>query len=254
MLKTCHGLEDSLSIFHQALKSNIDAIIIRVGLSGRDRAAFVHEVKDCGTPYLFNCNLSGLEDSNFFIGDDYAAGRLMAGHLVGRGHKEVGFICSSLGLDFNYFRYRGVVDALAAAGLPLRQDAFHQSNIVLDNDRQWLEVGRVGVEALADSGALKRLSSIICVNDASAAGAIKALGRHGLKVPGDISVTGFDNDPRQRHLCLTTGHFPYAEKSVEITERFVKHVNAGSTTVFKEFIDPVLIPGKTDRGVKGKAL
>jgi LacI family transcriptional regulator len=40
----------------------------------------------------------------------------------------------------------------------------------------------------------------VCANDQSAIGVLHALAQHGISVPGDVAVTGFDDIPVARHL------------------------------------------------------
>ena len=42
--------------------------------------------------------------------------------------------------------------------------------------------------------------AIVCANDQSAIGVLHALARHGISVPGEVAVTGFDDIPVARHL------------------------------------------------------
>ena len=42
--------------------------------------------------------------------------------------------------------------------------------------------------------------AIVCANDQSAIGVLHALALHGISVPGDVAVTGFDDIPVARHL------------------------------------------------------
>ncbi|WP_291526596.1 LacI family DNA-binding transcriptional regulator [Bifidobacterium sp. UBA744] len=59
----------------------------------------------------------------------------------------------------------------------------------------WNRVGGAqGVRALLASE-LPLPDAIICLNDASALGVISELQKHGIQVPGDVRVTGFDNVP-----------------------------------------------------------
>jgi LacI family transcriptional regulator len=40
----------------------------------------------------------------------------------------------------------------------------------------------------------------VCANDQSAIGVLHALAQHGIAVPGDVAVTGFDDMPLAKHL------------------------------------------------------
>jgi LacI family transcriptional regulator len=52
--------------------------------------------------------------------------------------------------------------------------------------------------------------AIVCANDQTAFGVMSALRKHGLSVPGQVAVTGFDDIPLARHLrtSLTTVRQP----------------------------------------------
>lgn len=252
VLKTVHDVSEAMATFRETLPGGVDALVIRSDLRGRDRASFIQAVRNQEVPCLFYGNLSGLDGCSYFEGDDYAAGMLMAKHLVALGHREIGHITSDFAQDFCYYRYRGFVDTLTAAGLSLRDAVLHKRAGVCRRDQDWVDLGRAGVEAFRLSGELGRLSAIHCVNDACAAGALAALRDHGLDVPGDISVTGFDNDSRYGH-DLTTGRFPFARRCRDITINFIKHVDEGVAGAFHELVAPELTPGKTVKQAKGGA-
>jgi DNA-binding LacI/PurR family transcriptional regulator len=75
-------------------------------------------------------------------------------------------------------------------------------------DADGLEGGRQAARELIRSGF--RPTAIICVNDFMAVGVLRELRDHGLRVPLDVSVTGFDNIKLSEfcHPALTTVHIP----------------------------------------------
>ena len=70
------------------------------------------------------------------------------------------------------------------------------------------EAWRGGYQAAGGAAAIERLiaagtrlpRAIVCANDQSAIGVLHALAQHGVAVPGDVAVTGFDDMPVARHL------------------------------------------------------
>ncbi len=75
-------------------------------------------------------------------------------------------------------------------------------------DTDTLEGGRIATRALLGTG--YQPTAIICVNDIMAVGALRELRERGIRVPNDISVTGFDN-VKLSEFCypaLTTVHIP----------------------------------------------
>ena len=75
-------------------------------------------------------------------------------------------------------------------------------------DADTLEGGRLATRSLLATCFAP--TAQICVNDIMAVGAMRELRERGLRVPQDISVTGFDNVKLSEFCCpaLTTVHIP----------------------------------------------
>ena len=121
------------------------------------------------------------------------AARSAVEHLIALGHRRIAFIAGSRGTGQSAQREKGYIDALTAAGLPVLPEL--------------MEVGRFvqagGYAATERLLALAQLpTAIFAANDEMAFGAIDAIHSKGLKVPGDISVMGFDDIP------TAAGKFP----------------------------------------------
>jgi DNA-binding LacI/PurR family transcriptional regulator len=111
--------------------------------------------------------------------------------------------------------------------------------IAADSDS--LEGGRQAAREVLSGGPAP--TALICVNDLMAVGALKELRERGIRVPDDISVTGFDNI-RLSEFCypaLTTVHIPRDRIGHTLFTSLAP--DAGSVnTVGKDFmIDPELV-------------
>jgi DNA-binding LacI/PurR family transcriptional regulator len=62
-------------------------------------------------------------------------------------------------------------------------------------------------------------SAIFAESDEMAAGAWRALKRHGLRVPDDVALIGFDDHPTARLIDLSTVRQPVTEQAVDIATR-----------------------------------
>jgi len=121
------------------------------------------------------------------------------GYLHSMGHRRLGFIGHHAMLGPINERLKAVMDAVA------RYRSF-EVRIAADSDT--LEGGGQATRALLSSG--YDPTAIICVNDITAVGALHELRQRGLRVPQDVSVTGFDN-VKLSEFCyptLTTVHIP----------------------------------------------
>jgi DNA-binding LacI/PurR family transcriptional regulator len=121
------------------------------------------------------------------------------GYLHSLGHRKLGFIGHHALLGPINERMKAVFDAVSRfPALEVRTAA----------DADTLVGGRQAARTLLSSGYAP--TAIICVNDITAVGALLELRSRGLRVPEDVSVTGFDNVKLSEfcHPALTTVHIP----------------------------------------------
>ena len=158
--------------------------------------------------------------------DDRAAMRLIAEHVVGLGHREIALLTMRLGRDWPHGgprpaladpkrvrtphfhvqgeRIHGVHDAMTAAGLDL------ESLTVIESYEHLPTSG--GVAAEVALGVNPRITALICTADVLALSAMDYLRAHGIYVPGQMTVTGFDGVPEALRRGLTTVVQPSMEK------------------------------------------
>jgi DNA-binding LacI/PurR family transcriptional regulator len=131
---------------------------------------------------------------------DYRRGmEKLTSHLYGLGHRRLGFLAHHATLGPLSERLKAVLDAVAChPDLEVESAA----------DTDTLEGGRRAARALLDAHPC--LTAIVCVNDLMAVGAMRELRARGLRVPEDVSVTGFDDIALAQfcHPALTTAHIP----------------------------------------------
>jgi DNA-binding LacI/PurR family transcriptional regulator len=113
---------------------------------------------------------------------DYFSGiEQIVKYLHKNGHKRIAFVAGRPGLKSNVARLQAYEQCMAAVGL--------DPGPVLHGDLKF-EGGLSAGSAIAKLSPLP--SAVIAVNDLTAVGVIKGLLRAGLRVPQDVSVTGFD--------------------------------------------------------------
>ncbi|MFV3130277.1 LacI family DNA-binding transcriptional regulator [Niveispirillum sp. KHB5.9] len=129
--------------------------------------------------------------------DDEAAARLAADHLADLGHKRLGMILGHPDHGAAELRQRGFLTAAAARGLTL--SPAH----ILPGDFSFAGGFAAAEQLLALPD---RPTAIFAGNDDMAAATVAAANKHGLQVPRDLSVVGFDDSPIARVIWppLTT--------------------------------------------------
>lgn len=133
------------------------------------------------------------------IGTDNAAGgRMAAEHLIAAGRQRIAFLgdASPRYPEFRD-RWRGVAQALAAAGLP--RDSGLTADAISTEESGYKAAIRLLRRGVPFNG-------LVAASDLIAVGALRALAEHGRRVPEDVAVTGYDDIPAAS-LCrpsLTT--------------------------------------------------
>jgi DNA-binding LacI/PurR family transcriptional regulator len=126
-------------------------------------------------------------------------------HLVAHGHREIATILGPADWPSTAARLDGYRGALDEAGI-----AYDPALVVQAAD--WgLESGRAAAAELHAHAA--RFTALFAHSDLIAFGAMRELRLHGITIPGDISVVGYDDLPVAAYVDppLTTVHQPMEE-------------------------------------------
>ncbi|MFJ8962657.1 LacI family DNA-binding transcriptional regulator [Lentzea sp. NPDC102401] len=139
--------------------------------------------------------------------DDHAAATTAVRHLINLGHRDIAIITGQANVDLGFTssgdRVNAYQDTLLAAGI--------------EPDPRW----RVDGDFTAASGdhAMSQLLSrsplptaVFAASDEMAFGALGSLRRHGMRVPEDLSLIGFDDHELAEPLELTTVSQPVPEQ------------------------------------------
>jgi LacI family transcriptional regulator, repressor for deo operon, udp, cdd, tsx, nupC, and nupG len=255
-----------------------DLLLFGVG-SGEERSRFVHEwgVLDKRVDGLLLVDLrldpaelnavrlagttvvsvgDRYEDFPSVTVDNRAGAMIAVQHLLNLGHQEIGLIGDTPGpLPFSVpsDRRAGWAAALTEAGIEPRTDLEASGRFTVEGGH------RAMTQILA---ARKRPTAVFCMSDEMAMGAIKAVRDHGLRVPEDISIVGFDGHELAEVMDLTTVSQPVAESGRKAGEFLLQTVNektgtksgtkAGTKPVPHEVMPTELIARRTSAPLRGK--
>ena len=125
-------------------------------------------------------------------------------HLKDLGHSEIGFIGGMIGPTISDHRSHAFIKALKKHGLTANPEFMRAGNYRISG-------GEAAMRELLQFRAGP--TAILTANDLTAIGALRAIHRHGLTVPGDYSVIGFDDIELSDilHPPLTTLHLSRQE-------------------------------------------
>ncbi|MEK0157957.1 LacI family DNA-binding transcriptional regulator [Pseudoalteromonas piscicida] len=139
--------------------------------------------------------------NNCIFVDDYAAAYEITEHLIQLGHKKIAFVLGDEEHKSTAERLAGYRDALKAHDIK-------QDDTLLYHGTYSFESGVKGAKALLADGNPKQITAILGGNDEVAAGALFAARLMNIEIPGQLSISGFEDSPfsRQTWPKLTTAH------------------------------------------------
>ncbi len=171
--------------------------------------------------------------------DNRAAGRLVTEHLLGLGHRHFGIIAGiTKDNDRAFARVEGVRASLARAGIALAQGAVVEKAYSIESGRDGLAVL---LARRPDTAA------IICGNDILAIGAMHEAHLRGIRVPRDVSITGFDDMPLASVTTppLTTVRLPMEEVGANAAAYLLRALGVGQQDPIRELPVRLVVRGST---------
>ncbi|MFF5405030.1 LacI family DNA-binding transcriptional regulator [Streptomyces misionensis] len=139
-----------------------------------------------GVPFVLVDGFSPKVQAPFISPDDRAAMTLAVAHLVSLGHTRVGLAVGPQRFVPVQRKIEGFVRAMQEQlGMPT--GAVHAE--LIQHSLYSLEGGQAAATALLGRGC----TAVVCASDMMALGAVRAARQHGLRVPRDFSVVGFDD-------------------------------------------------------------
>lgn len=152
--------------------------------------------------------------------DNRAAMRDLTQEVLKRGHRNLALISADVAMnDRARDRLEGIQDAMRAAGLDPAALHLIETPYGIDN-------GAAAFDRLM--GMPDRPTVVLCGNDVLAVGALRRARELGLRVPDDVSITGFDDIELAQvvHPPLTTVHVPHREMGRRAARALVDMVHA----------------------------
>lgn len=196
-----HQSEKAEKGFISALgQRQIDGII---SLSGTTAIQTVEKLSDGFPIVMASQYYEGSRLPNIGI-DNAKAMEDICNYIISLGHREIGFISPNPYISLYQDRHNGYVKALTEHDLEVdvNKEVYTAYNSIQE-----------GYDAAKKLIASARVTAICAAGDSLALGAIKAIQDMGLSVPGDYSVTGFDDISFASYATptLTTVHQPMHE-------------------------------------------
>ena len=168
----------------QGLKPPVSMTVQKVSgifLIGQFAEEYIAAVLDTGLPTVLLDFYSDGVDADAVISDSFGGICQLTRHLIEKGHREIGFIGTPERTTSLKHRYSGFLYTMVSSGLPVRPEW-----VIPDCD----EEGRYTEQLELPE---KLPTAFVCNNDVVACALAHQLEKRGIRVPEDISLTGFDD-------------------------------------------------------------
>jgi len=166
--------------------------------------------------------------------DNRGSAKRVVDYLAGLGHRDIGTITGDLNTQAGLDRLDGFVQGMKAKDLPTKEGYIQYGHFRPDVARQCMEA----LLQLKD-----RPTALFVASDEMAIEAISAAIAKGVRVPEELSVVGFDDNPIARHsrVALTTVRQPLGEMGRISMEILMEQVRGGNKTPVKRLLSTELV-------------
>lgn len=238
LLLASHGYD--LKVEVQVTKALVERGVDGLVLVGTDHDHELYQlVNALKIPYVLTWSLDDSGRHPCIGFDNREAAIQVTRFLLDLGHREFGVISGhTMNNDRARNRVAGVRDALEAHGLSLPQSRIVEKAYSLTSGREGLRQLMAGP---------RRPTAVICINDVLAIGAVIECEALGLSVPGDVSITGFDDMEIAAHVGpgITTIHLPTAELGRAAANHIISRLAEGDVPRCTKLPVELIVRGST---------
>ena len=171
------------------LSRKVDGLIICP--EGKD-SDHLRPILNSGLPMVIVDRYFPELNCRYIISDNYKGSLEAITHFIQRNHRLIGCIQGRLGTSVNNDRIRGFKDALIQNDIPIDES-------LVVGDSFGIRNGYVGAKLLLNR--YSRPTAILATSNLISLGAMRAISEEGLRIPDDISIISFDDQPYSEFLA-----------------------------------------------------
>jgi LacI family transcriptional regulator len=200
------------NLFHK----RVDGLIASLAFDTKNLDHY-KQYEEKGIPVIFFDRVEENSDSTKVIIDNYKGGYHATQHLIEQGCKRIVLVTANLSRNVYAQRHKGYSDALFDNNIP------YNNEYVLIKDLS----EQCGMEAALQILKMKPLpDGAFITNDFSAAVCMQTLKEHGIRIPEDIAMVGFNNDAIGKIIepQLTTIDYPGMDIGEIAARNLINHL------------------------------
>ncbi len=207
--------EEELTIVKKLSKIRVDGVLVSPSSATKNFDHF-KSLQKSGIPVVvFDRDCPGLEADKVLV-DDYAGAFQAVEYLIKSGCKKIAHLGGPLNLSTTKHRLKGYLDALENGNIPIRKEYIAHVQGFSHDDGLKPTKKLLKLQNLPDA--------IFAMNDNIAISAMYVAKKMNLRIPEDISIIGFDDEPHSKYFSpsLSTVWQPVYSLGM-LSARILKH-------------------------------
>lgn len=201
------------------MQSRVDGLIVSVSKSTTD-FSYLQAIQKKGVPMVFFDRRCKEVDASSVVVEDYQGAYSATEHLIINGYRKIAHLCGPSTLSLSQNRTDGYKDALQKYDITVMPELIVKADTYNE--------GYYATKSLLEGPIVP--DAIFAVNDSTAIGAMKAIKEKGKKMPQEIGVVGFTDDPMLSQLVepqLTSVAQPGYEMGQLAAKMFLEQIEKG---------------------------
>ncbi|MEV6607959.1 LacI family DNA-binding transcriptional regulator [Kutzneria sp. NPDC051319] len=216
------------------LQQHVSGVVFAGGLFAQADASHEHYYRLTNRKLPAVLVNAAVEDLMFPVVacDDSVAAEQALGHLLSLGHTRVGMVLGPPDHMPSRRKEAAFRAHATRAGVEIPDDAIQHTMFSLEG-------GHAATSKLLNQD----ITGIVCASDPQALGAIRAVRRKGLTVPGDVSVVGYDDSAFMNCIDppLTTVRQPIEAMGRAAVELLVNQIEGAAVSTEELLFEPELV-------------
>ena len=176
------------------LNAQVDGILMSISNAKLEKNAVFNNLVKKNVPLIFFDRKKDIKNVSSITIDDFKGGYEATSHLIQQGCKRIAHLSNNRNLEIFKNRYLGYKQALLDNNIPFDE------SLVVETFSKVIE-GREKTRLLLQMD--NPPDAIFSSSDFSALGAIEEIKESGLRIPEDICVVGFSNEPFTKFMELS---------------------------------------------------
>ena len=203
----------------ELVRRQVDGLIICWYKETWDKTKLLKDIARKIPIVLMDQPARGFNASSVYT-DGYTGIKKLTKALIRQGHRKIAMVVEDRQYSAHERRFQGYCDALRECGAAM------DANLVVEKDEIGFKSGYEGANRLLSR---EKPTAILTIDDLTAVGVLECCHDRGVKVPEEITVTGFDDIPISQYCSprLTTISQPVQELAKNAIELVIKKIQNG---------------------------